>query len=159
MPRPRGTVLTLASGRRIKMRIQHPDVHERTDRRGSYWYIRYWEDVPQPNGTTKAVRRFRIIGPSKGDNRLTKKEAVVEREKFLATINKLTVEDKLGSGCLLVSEMAEKYLAAHVEAQVAGRYLLAKPTREKYAAHLENYILPKWGKHRLTEIRPDEVQR
>ena len=50
--------------------------------------------------------------------------------------------------------MVEKYKAAHVEAQVAGRYLLAKPTREKYKLHLEHRIVPKWGDRRLCEIKP-----
>jgi hypothetical protein len=35
-----GNVLTLAGGLPFKVRIQHPSVHERTDRRGSYWYFR-----------------------------------------------------------------------------------------------------------------------
>lgn len=55
--------------------------------------------------------------------------------------------------------MVEKYRAAHVEAQVAGRFLLAKPTREKYIIHLEQRIVPKWGGRRLCEIPPDEVQQ
>jgi hypothetical protein len=39
-----------------------------------------------------------------------------------------------------------------------GRYLLKKPTREKYLLHLDQKILPKWGKKRLCEIRADEMQ-
>jgi integrase len=159
MSRPEGKVLTLAGGLRVKMRIQHPDVHERTDRRGFYWFFRYWDDVVQPDGTLKPVRRFRVVGPSKGDNRLTKRQATVERDKFLATLNKPTIVEKMGTGLIRLSEMVEKYRAAHVEAQVAGRFLLAKPTREKYRVHLEQRILPKWGALRLLEIKPDEFQR
>ena len=55
--------------------------------------------------------------------------------------------------------MVEKYRAAHVEAEVAGRFLLAKPTREKYIIHLEQRIVPQWGDRRLCEINPDEVQQ
>jgi hypothetical protein len=78
-------------GLRLKVRVQHPGVHDRTDRGGSYWYFRYWDDVLQPDGTTKAVRRFHVLGPSKGENALAKKKAEVERDKFLATINKPTI--------------------------------------------------------------------
>jgi len=154
-----GSLQELAGGLRLKVRIQHPDVHERTDRRGSYWYFRYWDDVFQPDHTTKAVRRFRVIGPSRGDNRLSKKQAEVERDKFLAKINKPTIQEKIADGLVLFSKMVEKYKAAHVEAEVAGRFLLAKPTRLKYLIHLEQRIVPRWGDRRLCEIPPDEVQQ
>jgi integrase len=154
-----GNVRMLAGGLRAKVRIQHPGIHERTDRGGSYWFFRYWDDVVQSDGTTKAVRRFRIIGPSRGENRLSKKQAEVERDKFLATINKITVQEKIADGLILFSKMADKYRVAHVEAQVAGHYLLAKPTREKYLLHLEQRIVPEWGNRRLSEISPDEVQQ
>src|SRR5580658_2199159 len=128
---------SLTGGLRLKVRVQHPGVHERTDRGGSYWYFRYWDDAPQPDGATKAVRKFHVLGPSKGENRLSKKQAEVERDKFLAKINKPSIQEKILDGLVLFSKMVDKYKAAHVEAQVAGRYLLAKPTREKYLLHLE----------------------
>lgn len=154
-----GSLQELAGGLPLKVRIQHPDVHERTDRRGSYWFFRYWDDVVQPDRTLKAVRRFRIIGPSKGENRLSKKQAELERDKFLAKINKPTIQEKVADGLVLFSKMVGKYKAAHVEAEAAGRFLLAKPTRLKYLAHLDQRILPRWGDRRLCEIRPDEVQQ
>ncbi len=154
-----GNLQSLTGGLRLKVRIQHPGVHERTDRGGSYWYFRYWDDVLQPDGKTKVMRRFHVVGPSKGENRLSKKQAEVERDKFLATINKPTVQEKVADGLVLLSKMVEKYRAAHVEAQVAGRFLLAKPTRDKYLIHLEQRIVPQWGDRRLREINPDEVQQ
>jgi integrase len=154
-----GNLQALTGGLRLKIRIQHPGVHERTDRGGSYWYFRYWEDVLQADGTTKASRKFRTIGPSNGEVRLSKKQADVERDKFLATINKPTIQEKVVGGLALFSRMVEKYRAAHVEAEVAGRFLLAKPTREKYVIHLEQRIVPQWGTRRLCEINPDEVQQ
>ena len=139
----------LTGGLRLKVRIQHPGIHERTDRGDSYWFFRYWDDVQRPDGTMNAVRKFHVIGPSKGDNRLSKKQAEVERDKFLAKINKPTLQEKIVDGLVLFSKMVEKYRAAHVEAQVAGRFLLAKPTREKYVIHLEQRILPKWGTRQI----------
>src|SRR5262245_49264658 len=126
-----GNLHVLTGGIRLKVRIQHPGVHERTDRGGSYWFFRYWDDVVQADGSSRAVRKFHTIGPSKGENRLTKKQAEIERDKFLAKINKPTVQEKVADGLALFSKMVEKYRAAHVEAEAAGRFLLAKPTREK----------------------------
>src|SRR5579862_6718413 len=147
---------SLVGGLRLKVRVQHPAVHERTDRGGSYWFFRYWDDVLQADGSTKAIRKFRAVGPSKGDNRLTKKQAEGKRDEFLATINKLTIQEKIVDGRVLFARMVDKYKAAHVEAQVAGRFLLAKPTREKYLMHLEQRIVPQWSDRRLCEINPDE---
>src|SRR2546422_1950868 len=101
----KGNLQTLVGGLRLKVRIQHPGVHERTDRGGSYWYFRYWDDVLQPDGTTKAMRKFQAVGPSKGENRLSKKQAEVERDKFLATINKPTIQEKVADGLILLSKM------------------------------------------------------
>ena len=154
-----GNLQSLTGGLRLKVRIQHPEVHERTDRGGSYWYFRYWDDVLEADGTMKAVRKFQVVGPSKGENRLAKKKAEVERDKFLATINKPTMEEKIVDGLVLFTRMVDKYKAAHVEAQVAGRFLLAKPTRLKYLLHLEQRIVPQWGERQLCEINPDEVQQ
>jgi hypothetical protein len=136
MLRNEGTLQSLTGGLVLKVRIQHPGVHERIDRGGSYWYFRYWDDALQPDGTTKAMRKFQVVGPSKGENRLSKKQAEVERDKFLATINKPTIQEKIADGLVLFTRMVDKYKAAHVEAHVAGRFLLAKPTRLKYLMHL-----------------------
>ena len=159
MLRDDGNLQALTGGLQLKIRIQHPGVHERTDRGGSYWYFRYWEDVLQRDGTPKAIRKFHTVGPSKGETRLSKKQAEVERDKFLATINKPSIQEKVADGLALFSKMVEKYRAAHVEAEVAGRFLLAKPTRDKYIIHLDQRIVPQWGNRRLCEIKPDEVQQ
>ena len=159
MLRDDGNLQSLTGGLKLEVRIQHPGVHERTDRGVSYWYFRYWDDVLQADGTTKATRKFHTIGPSKGENRLSKRQAEVERDKFLVKLNKPTIEEKIADGLILLKKMVEKYKAAHVEAQVAGRYFLAKPTREKYKLHIEHRIVPKWGDRRLCEIKADEVQQ
>ena len=43
-------IQSLTGGLRLKVRVQHPGIHERTDRGGTYWFFRYWADVPQPGG-------------------------------------------------------------------------------------------------------------
>src|SRR5258706_13598699 len=96
-----GNLQALTGGLPLKVRIQHPAVHERTDRGGTYWYFRYWDDVLQTYRTMKAVRGFRVVGPSKGGNRLSKKKAEVERDKFLATINKPSIQEKIVDGQVL----------------------------------------------------------
>src|ERR1700722_5444734 len=154
-----GNIQSLTGGLRLKVRVQHPGIHERTDRGGTYWFFRYWADVPQPGGQSKPVRKFHVIGPSTGENRIGKKQAEVERDKFLAKINKPTVQEKVADGLVLFSKMVEKYKAVHVLAEVAGRFVLAKPTRLKYVIHLEQRIVPQWGNRRLGEINPDEVQQ
>lgn len=102
-----GNLQSLTGGLQLKIRIQHPGVHERTDRGGSYWYFRYWADVLQVDGTMKAVRKFQVVGPSKGENRLSKKKAEVERDKFLATINKPTIQEKVADGLVLFSRIVD----------------------------------------------------
>src|SRR5258707_7818528 len=159
MLRHDGNLQSLTGGLPLKVRIQHPGVHERTDRGGSCWFFRYWADALQPDGTAKAIRKFHVVGPSKGENRLSKKQAEVERDKFLAKINKPTIREKVADGLALFSKMVEKYRAAHVEAEVAGRFLLAKPTRDKYVIHLEQRIVPQWGNRRVCEVNPDEGQQ
>jgi hypothetical protein len=93
-----GNLLSLTGGLKLKVRIQHPGVHERTDRGEPHWYFRYWDDVLQPDGILKPIRRIHSIGPSRGDNRLSKKQAEVERDKFLAKLNKPTIEEKIADG-------------------------------------------------------------
>jgi hypothetical protein len=133
-------------------------VKPRKDREGGPWVFRHWSDL-QPDGTLRPIWKYQALGPSKGEGALSKRQGEVARDKFLLTINKPTIEDKIADGLVLVSKMVERYRAAHVDAQVAGRFLLAKPTRLKYAIHLEQRILPIGGGRRLNEIRPDEFQQ
>lgn len=155
-----GTLLALTGGLRLKTRVQHPKVIERTDRGGAYWYFRYWRDEIQPDGSVKTVRKFQRLGPSRGENKLTKKQAEIERDKILASLNKATVEEKIvEEGLILFGAMAEKYIHSYVDATAAGRSLLSISTRIKYHNQLNNHILPRWKDVRLCDIRPDEVQR
>src|SRR5215467_9839376 len=109
MLRTEGNLQSLTGGLKLKVRIQHPGVHERTDRRGSYWYIRFWDDVLQADGSIKSIRKFHILGPSKGETRLSKRQAEVERDKFLAPRNKPTIEEKVAEGLVLLEKFVERF--------------------------------------------------
>src|SRR5688500_12384253 len=89
----RGSLHTLAGGLRVKARVQHPQVKPRKDRQGSPWVFRYWADEVQPDGSVKTLRKYHAVGPSKGEGAITKKQAEVERDKFLAKLNAATTEE------------------------------------------------------------------
>lgn len=65
-----GTLHMLAGGLRVKVRVQHPQVKPRKDRRGHPWVFRYWLDEIQPDGIVKTLRKYQEVGPSKGKVRL-----------------------------------------------------------------------------------------
>src|SRR5688500_1855499 len=69
------------------MRVQRPKVHLRDDRKGTYWFFRYYHDELLPDGSIKTTRKFHTIGASKGENKLTKREAEAKRDQFLDKLN------------------------------------------------------------------------
>ena len=151
-------MLTLAGGLQVKARVQHPQVKPRKDRQGAPWVFRYWSDDIQPDGTIKTRRKYQAVGPSKGEGAITKKQAEIECDKFLAKLNAATVEvavDQVAAtGVVLLSEVAKMY-----EDGYFGREnQIAKPTREKESLYLNNYIVPRWGKFRLNQIQPKAVE-
>src|SRR5580658_5999712 len=87
-----GNLHMLAGGLRVKARVQHPKVKPRKDRPGWPWVFRYRAEEIQPDGSTKTLRKYYEIAPSKGDGAITKKQAEVERDQFLAKLNAPTVE-------------------------------------------------------------------
>ena len=88
----RGNVLTLAGGLRVKARVQHPQVKPRKDRQGWPWVFRYWADEIQPDGTSRLCGNTKRSVPARAKARITKKQAEIERDKFLAKLNAPTVE-------------------------------------------------------------------
>src|SRR5438045_4866799 len=82
-----GSLHMLAGGLQVKARVQHPQVKPRRDRQGCPWVFRYWSDEMQPDGSLKTLRKYQEVGPSKGDGAITRKEAEIERDKFLAKLN------------------------------------------------------------------------
>ncbi len=153
-----GSLHTLAGGLQVKARVQHPQVKVRKDRLGWPWVFRCWVDVIQPDGSVKTIRKYQAVGPSKGDGAITKKQAEVERDKFLAKLNAPTVEvaeeQVAATGVALFGEVAKMYEQGYL-----GREnQIAKPTRVKEKFYLTEYIVPKWGGLRLNQVHPKAVE-
>src|SRR5258708_7155014 len=153
-----GSLHMLAGGLRVKARIQHPQVKARRDRNGSPWVFRYWSDDIQPDGTIKTLRRYQAIGPSKGEGSITKKQAEIERDKFLAKLNAPTVETAVAhvaaAGVAFFGEVAKMYENGYLSRENQ----IALPTRVKETFYLNEYIVPRWGKCRLNQIQPKAVE-
>ena len=95
------------------MRGQHPQVKPRKDRQGWPWVFRFWSDELQSDGTTKPVRKYVALGPSKGGGALSKRQAEVQRDQFLSKLNAPTmaaaVEQVTSTGVALFGEVAKMY--------------------------------------------------
>lgn len=148
----------LAGGLRVQARVQHPQVKPRKDRQSWPWVFRYRQDEIQPDGSVKILRKYQEVGPSKGEGALTKKQAEVERDKFLAKLNAPTidiaVQQAAVTGVALFGEIARMYQQGYL-----GRAnQIAKPTRQKEEFYLSAYIVPKWGALRLNQIQPKAVE-
>ena len=151
------TLLNLTGGVRLKQRVQHPSVIERKDRGQHYWYFRYREDELLPNGVIKIRRKFHTIGPSRGDGALTKKEAEVERDKFLLERNAapsrceaaVVAQQPVEIGAILFGKLAELWRKDYAENPMVR---LAQPTRDKYRMRLDTHILPRWNDARLADL-------
>jgi integrase len=153
-----GNLQALAGGLRVKARVQHPSVTRRKDRPGWPWIFRYYDDVIQPDGSVKVLRRYYEIAPSKGEGAITKKQAEVERDKFLAKLNapttEVAVQQVAATGVALFGEVARMY----EEGYLGRENQIARPTRDKEEFYLREYIFPRWGKLRLNQIQSQAVE-
>src|SRR5215471_17372896 len=108
-----GSLHVLAGDLQVKARVQHPQVKPRRDREAWPWVFRYWHDEIQSDGSIKTLRKYQEVGPSKGNGSLTKKQAEIERDKFLARLNAPTIEvavEKMATtGVALFGEVAKMY--------------------------------------------------
>jgi integrase len=148
----------LAGGLHVKARVQHPQVKPRKDRQGSPWVFRYWADEIGLDGCMRTVRKYQVVGPSKGEGAITKKEAEIERDRFLAKLNApstdAAVKQIASTGVAFFRTVAQMYMDAYL----AREGQISKPTREKETFYLREYILPRWGALRLNEIQPQAVE-
>ena len=152
-----GTLRSLIGGRRVRARVQHPQVKTRKERPGSPWVFRYWVDVLLPDGSLKPLRKYQEVGPSKGPNALTKKQAEIERDKLLANLNapsvEIAIEQIASGGAVLFRDVACMYEQGYL-----SRKQIATPTRVKDEFYLRRYIVPQWGAYRLNQIQPKAVE-
>ena len=144
------------------MRVQRPQVLQRTDRKGTYWFFRYWQNELLPDGSIKATRKFHTIGPSKGKDALTQLDAESRRDRVLAGLNTspsstqivVPAQQPTESGAILFGQLAEMWRQDHVENL---KIRLAEPTRIKYRSRLEYHILPRWRNVRIAQMRSKEI--
>ncbi len=106
----------------------------------------------------KTLRKYQALGPSKGDGAITKKQAEVERDKFMLKLNapseEVAVQQIASTGVALFGEVARMYREGYL-----GRSgQIAKPTRDKEEFYLREYLVPKWGVFRLNQIQPKAVE-
>ncbi|MCC7156545.1 MAG: site-specific integrase [Bryobacterales bacterium] len=153
-----GTLHALTGGLKAKVRVQHPKILEAKFREGWKWFFRYYADEVQADGSVKTVRKKQAVGFSRGDEKITKKEAEVERDKFLRKLNAPTIEDAVEkiaeTGVALIRDVARMF----EEGYLSREKQLAKATRDKYRHLLNSCIVPKWGTLRLNQLRPQAVE-
>jgi len=144
------------------MRVQHPQVLQRTDRKGTYWFFRFWQDEPLPDGSVKTTRKFQTIGPSYGQNALTQVEAEARRDRVLAglitspplTQAEVQPQEMAPVGTILFGELAEMWRQDYVE---NPKIRLAEATRIKYRTRLRHHILPRWRDVPISQMRSREI--
>jgi len=149
----------------LKRRVQHPKINECRDRGAPYWFFRFWHDELLADGTVRTSRKRHIVGPSRGPTAITRKQAEIDRDKFLAERNAapspceaaVKAKEPAETGAILFGKLAEMWRHDFVEREVGGRSLIAASTRGKYLNHLENHILPRWKDTRLAEFRTKDV--
>ncbi len=154
----------LTGGVCLKQRVQHPRVNECRDRAAPYWFFRYWYDELLSDGIVKSSRRRKIIGPSRGPKAISKKQAELERDRFLVDLNAAPsrCEAVISSEqpileAILFGQLGEVWRTDFVERQAGGRALIAASTREKYLNHLKNHIMPRWKDTRLGAFRTKDI--
>ena len=160
-------LMALTGGSQLKLRVQHPKVHERKDRKGSYWFFRYRHDEILPFGAIKTKRKFHIIGRSKGEGALAKKQAESMRDTFLAGLNAAPTKPeaavaaqqpgaKPNPGDILFGMLAELWRTDYVEKVAAGKAMIANSTKAKYKYALRPILL-RLRDTRINQIRAKDV--
>ena len=144
------------------MRVQHPQVHQRSDRKGSYWFFRYWVEELLPDASIKTTRRFHTLGPSGGQNALTQLEAEARRDQILAALSSprpspiaaMPMQQPVDTGTILFGDLAEMWRKDYVE---NPKIRLAEPTRIKYRTRLRHHILPRWRDVPVGQMRSKQI--
>jgi len=148
----------LSGGIVVKARVQHPEVKPRKDRDGAPWVFRYRADEIQTDGSMKTLRKYQALGPSKGVGAITKRQAEIDRDKFMLKLNapseEVAVQQIASTGVALFGEVARMYRDGYL----ARQNQIARPTREKEEFYIREYLVPKWGAVRLNQMQPKAVE-
>ena len=165
-------------------RVSYPQVQPRADRPGCPWVFRYWAEEPQPDGSRKRVRRYQEIGPSSGEQAVTREEAEAARDRFLLERNAATIAHAPAGARGMVAAAAGRLLLSPVnsagadsptelqsatgcfgeaarlyqEGYLSREFHVAKPTRDKETLYIRRYLLPRWEAFPLMDIQPKPLE-
>lgn len=126
-----------------RTRYQHGSLTTEDRKHGPSVYVYRWRER-SPNG--KPIQRKRIIG--------TKREfATASAARKAVDSLQLDINADVVSKCFLtVTERAEHY---KVKELINGK---TAKTRETYEQHLNDYIIPRWGNERISNIKGIQVE-
>ena len=149
----------------MESRTQCPKVHQHREDAEGYWYFRYWKEELLSDGLTRNTRQIHKIGPSKGDDVLTRAQAEEKRDEFLNCLNTDRSErspfvfpkELSEAGSILFGHLAEIWERDYVDRVVGGKSLVAASTKHKYRNHLHNHILPRWASTRICDLRAKKI--
>ena len=103
------------------------------------------------DGQTTWRAHYRTPAGAQRNKTFTRK---IDAERFLATVETSKITGSFADpalGRLTVAEWSTRWLEAQGH--------LKPSTRERYAGILREHVLPRWGRVRLADVRPSEVQR
>jgi hypothetical protein len=145
----------LTGGVVLKQRVQHPKVNECKDRGTPYWFFRYRDDELLADGTVKTSRKRPIIGTSKGENAIGKKQPETARDRFFAERNSapsqaeaaVAAKEPPQLGAILFGKLADLWRSDFVDRTVGAKALIAastkgevhQPPREPHPSPLEGH--------------------
>jgi hypothetical protein len=113
--------------------------------RGKAWFVRYYDDVLQPDDTVKRVQVCRKLDVGYGGNYRTEKSVQPFVTEILAPLNRGQLNPQ---STMLVSEFIERvYLPEYVEKN------LRPATNKQYRDVCEYYLKPRMGKLTLRGFR------
>lgn len=126
-------------------RYQRGSLKTETRSKGPDVWVYRWRETAS-NG--KTVKRKRIIGTKKEHPTETAAWKVVDALRL--DINAEVVSTSL----LTVRELAEHYMEKEL-GEGCGKTV---KTRETYAQHIDDYIVPRWGSERISDIKAFRVE-
>lgn len=135
-----------------RTRFQHGWISQRSRKRGAIWIYHFREYLPSGQAVQRAVE----IGPV--SKYPTEAEANRAVELMRLNINQEVTGDNPGP-LLTVEVLASHYIQHELgESDDDDDYAKASTTKDIYESILKNWIVPKWGSLRLSEVRTILIQ-